>query len=667
MTVENRSLSDFWRHDRSYERVGELISILGGANSLIGNMGSDIRAQWSTQGMSYTDLQGRLVALDFGPLVGEDPVFRGSKVDEVIGYAAHEGGHCIFTNPGKKEVITEGMRGRLSRMPAAFQADFTANFETFIGELCMLQNILEDAHVDARVADTWAVLGEYIRISRTRLAERTLIDLPAILNDPDSARNAVVNLWMSVALYDYKLPRGGDPRVRKAVLDLMRITRKAVTQQDGKTRQLMVFDVARLLWERFPVQSDKLPRTPGMDGDDSNGTGGASQPQPGGSPGQSQPQDGDPDQGETSPGQPDGQPDAGDAGSGSGDPGEERKKAGGALVRVLSRIAEAKENGEPGKGTVVLGDLADFDPADGEMNGGRVVIPAPQELVDAVLDAIDRELEDISAAVGEVLDIDPRALRADAIKARYDEAQTNAVIASVKDEIGDIGQAFRRQRDVSTHWLRGRPKGRLDDRRLHKVFLGDQNNRKQKTVLSQPDQDVVLLLDVSESMDDYQRIVNQTAAIFTEGLRQVRGINFAALAYTTLTDAQRRGHMTLALTRLTDAAMGGKLHLGGITRSGATPSGMGIAGAKAFMETMPGRKKLLIHFTDGYPQLPALVHTALRKCRASGIQVYAVGMKYHEDKLRTQYGAGNYETIGSVPELTDAVARIVKKLGAPQV
>ena len=75
-----KSLSDFWRRDRSDDPARELASILQGADILLGNMGSDIQVTWAGNGVSYTDFQRRIVALDYGPLVGQECPFPGTAV-----------------------------------------------------------------------------------------------------------------------------------------------------------------------------------------------------------------------------------------------------------------------------------------------------------------------------------------------------------------------------------------------------------------------------------------------------------------------------------------------------------------------------------------------------------------------------------------------------------
>ena len=702
MAQDTKNLSDFWRHDRCYERTGELISILRGAATLVGNMGSDMKVEWSRNGESYTDFKNKKVALDFGPLVGESPMFRGSKVDEIIGYAAHEGGHCKYTAPGKYETIARGIRPNYNRMPESFRQAVRDDNEAVIRELCRLQNILEDAYIDTKVASEWPVLGEYIRISRNKLEERTPVDLNAIVNNPDPDRNAVVNLWCYVALFGHTLPRAGDPRVRKAVQSLMRITRNAMKENIGVRRQGMVFAVARVLWKEFPVKFAPLPQLPpppdqpkadsgGGSGDstpsedqsddqstDSTDDGASGGPESkdedeaGGSDGDTEADTDDDAQPEDSKSDDEG---TGASGDDDQDTDEDKTEAArGDITRVLQQILDAVQadaDGDKadsssgasdlgGAGGGEIGNLDDYDAEDGISDGGREVIPVPDAIIEAIKDAMDSELQDISDIVAATLEVDPRNLIAQARKATYDPYQDQAISNLVKDEVEEIERAFKRQQDVNSRMLRGRDKGKLDDRRLYKPFVGDKNFRKQRVVLAQPDRDVGLLLDVSQSMGPHFEVVKATAAIFAGGLRKVHGINFAAWTYTG--DAAE-----LQLTRITDLHMGGKLHLGNIIRNGMTPSGLAIAGAKAFLDTMPARNKLLIHFTDGQPQGVGHVLTAVKKCREAGIEVYVIGMAGMEDSLRQQYGEGNYETIHEVPDLPAAVTRIVRKLGAPQV
>ncbi|GAI31588.1 unnamed protein product, partial [marine sediment metagenome] len=152
------SLSDFWRQDASDDRVRELTSVLRGSDSLIGVMGSGVRAVWSTNGESQTwwvrTKQGKpaemRVFLDYSPLRDLTPPFYGEAVDEVIGYAAHEGGHCLWSSADAKSeverLLSQRQAGRRVR-----------NVSQSVEEILRVANILEDAFIDYHVGDEWPV------------------------------------------------------------------------------------------------------------------------------------------------------------------------------------------------------------------------------------------------------------------------------------------------------------------------------------------------------------------------------------------------------------------------------------------------------------------------------------------------------------------------------
>lgn len=51
---EDRCLSDYWRLDASDDRVLELVSVLRGADTLIGVMGSELRGSHGRDRRSHT-------------------------------------------------------------------------------------------------------------------------------------------------------------------------------------------------------------------------------------------------------------------------------------------------------------------------------------------------------------------------------------------------------------------------------------------------------------------------------------------------------------------------------------------------------------------------------------------------------------------------------------
>ncbi|MBA7696193.1 hypothetical protein ES703_104836 [subsurface metagenome] len=147
-----------------------------------------------------------------------------------------------------------------------------------------------------------------------------------------------------------------------------------------------------------------------------------------------------------------------------------------------------------------------------------------------------------------------------------------------------------------------------------------------------------------------------TACVFAEGLIRKRGINFLALTYT-------GGYFDCQTTRICDREMG-RLCLGNVEQGGGTPSGPAIASMKTLMDRMPERQKVIIHFTDGYPDDKYSVISAVEACRKAGYWVWAISLHGYESMLTQQYGEGNWETIGAIRELPGKVARLVQKLVA---
>lgn len=258
-----RCLSDFWREPKSDDRVMELASVLMGSDSLIGVMGSGVRAVWSTNGQSETwwvrTKQGKPVEsrvfLDYSPLASLKPPFGGQAVDEVIGYAAHEGGHCLWSDENARNIAITILTKRTAR--ASMKA---AQDPKKMEEVLRIDNILEDAFIDYHVGEEWPVLGEYIRWSRNKIAERRPIDLDMIARDARPARNSIINLWIGCSLYDKPLPDKMSAKVRRAMTFLMSKSVEAVKEKDAESRMKLAVDCWEYLTKEFPVADEPLPR-----------------------------------------------------------------------------------------------------------------------------------------------------------------------------------------------------------------------------------------------------------------------------------------------------------------------------------------------------------------------------------------------------------------------
>lgn len=578
-----RNLSDFWRRDRSPDAAGELVSILQGADMLIGNMGSDIRVTWSGDGTSSTDLGKRIVALDYAPLRGHPCPLPGTVVDEVIGYAAHEGGHCLWTAPRKDQEITLEIHRRWSGLPHNLQQEWQVDQQATLVEVCRLQNILEDAYIDCHIVRRWPVLGEYLRIARRRLNERASIDLEAIARGDFRDRNSIINLWVSVCLYGHSLPRSVAPQVSRVLGSLLDLSERARDQAEGVVRQRMGVDVATILWTEFPKKG----------GSDAPGFG----------------------------------------------------------SHTLADGATGAST-TPGRSPC---NLDDFDASAGPGAGGREVVSVPKRLQDAVARALGHRAEDISTPVAAALAEVPKRVPAEIRRAGYDPGRAKEVASQVQQQAREVQATFLSQRRSDSRWRHGLRRGKLDDRRLWRPLLGDPRYYARKDLPGPPSLAVGLLLDVSGSMARYMPEVEQTTAVFYQGLLPIPGIDFAAWWYTGESGKT-------VLTGICDRRCS-RLCLDNVAQGGSTPSGAAIAAAKVLMERMSGKRRLLLHFTDGRPDHPVQVRRAVRACREAGVEVYAIGPSRHRELLAGDYGTGNYETIETVSELPKVVAQLVKKRG----
>jgi len=684
------SLSDFWREDASDDRVGELTSVLRGSDSLIGVMGSGVRAVWSTNGESQTwwvrTKQGKhhemRVFLDYSPLRPQEAPFPGQAVDEVIGYAAHEGGHCLWSSGAARDDVIQILSGRPDQ-----KSKSAARSPAKVEEVLRVANIIEDAFIDYHVGEEWPVLGEYIHISRQKIDVRRPIDLDVIARDARPTFNQMCNLWIACSLYDHDLPQRMSARVRRAMTFLMAKSVEAVQTSNTSLRLVLAVDSWEHLIANFPKRDDPLPRQqppmpqpPMAGGQPQAGEGEEKEAGGEASAGRGEGEEEDtgtdsvPGEGEAE-GRPEEEDTEVDKVSGEQEQGEEAEEAGGAGDEDIEGEPAEPEPAEQGQEHGHFGGEAGEEQGEGEQEesseqGGdeegapgnldefdiRDIEEIPQEVLEEILDAIAHEMEDITRSVAEVISKPIGDVMAQTQKADYDGPAADRVRQRVENEIQQMRRVFDRQAAVQSRQMKGLTLGKLDGRSLARVGAGNFRVFKRREILETPDLAVGLLEDVSGSMSSNMSYVWATACVFAEGLMRKKGVNFLALTYT-------GGYFEVQTTRICDKQMG-QLCLGNVTQGGGTPSGPAIASMKVLMDRMPERQKVIIHFTDGAPDDATSVQVAVEACRKAGYKVWAISLQGYERMLDQQYGPGNWETISAIRELPGKVANLVKQLVA---
>lgn len=692
---QDKNLSDFWRQDKTNDRVMELASVLQGADSIIGVMGSGVRTVWSTNGQSSTVwariAQGKLpemrVFLDYSPVGKLRPPFTGSAVDEIIGYAAHEGGHCLWSSPDTRDLVLTVLRQRGVSITNTHRPHNAADRYCTcpICEILRIDNILEDAYIDFHVEQEWPVLGEYIKVARGKIAGERPIDYSAIAQMPQPPRNFIINLWIGCSLYDKPLPDKMSARVRRAMAFLMGKSIEALKEPSQGKRAVLAVDCWQYLEKEFPVKAVPLPRTPPPpppqppQQGEGGGGGGQGQKQEGGGGGGGGGESGEKSEGD------DKSEGKGSGGSGGGEEDKEMDTVpgGGEPAPASEKVDKGVDKAE-GEGTDAEGDDEGEDkekgegedegkpqtgqPQPGGQQGGdeqgapgnlddfdiRELGEVPKELLEAVMDAISHELEDLSASVAEVLNRPVGNVNANTKRADYDGPAAGKVRAAVEAQIAEMRRVFDHQRQLKTKHLRGLSDGTLDTRSLARVGTGNLRVYKRRAVLDSPDLAVGLLLDVSGSMNSSMDIVWGTACVFSEALIRKQGVNFLCLTYT-------GGYTTVQTTRICDRDMG-RLCLGNVDQGGGTPSGPAIASMHILMRRMRERQKVIIHFTDGAPDDRESVIAAVKAARKEGFAVWAISLGSYAQMLGDQYGEGNWETIDSIQELPKKVMKLVERL-----
>lgn len=637
---QRKSLSDYWRRDRSKELAHELQSVLQGAEMLIGNMGSGVHVTWSGREVSYTDLQRGIVALDYGPLRQHRCPFPGGAVDEVIGYAAHEGGHCLWSAPGRDESFQREIALLWQELPGALREAWQRDKRSVLRELGRVQNVLEDVYIDHRLASTWPVLGEYVRVARTAMAARVSVDLDTVARDPHPGRSAMINLWVSMCLYGHAVPGGSSDWVRRTLDGLQELTIVARDQESPLLRQALGVRAAALLWRppKAGTEAERhaCPPAPERPREERKSAGGPV------------------------------------TGADSG-PNGEVAESGGDALGPTGAAEEIDANGEerPGGPQARQDDggpgpadeeqstpgfprnLDDFDPPWGAGQNGRGVDQAPAQAIAAGKACLPAIPQDLSAAVAQTLHASPSGVETSVRTATYDPSLATRAIAQVEREVLELQQVFSTSRQPS-RWTRGLTRGTLDEHRLWKPWAAETGFYKRRDPRMGQSLALGLLLDVSGSMAAHIPVLHQVAAVFAEGLGPVAGVDFGVWCYAGQPDGVK-------ITRVAARSLPG-LCLADLQQGGSTPSGRALAAAKTLLEGLSGRERLLIHFTDGRPENPSHVVRAVSACRMAAIAVYAIGLPEHRVMLERQYGEGYCTTIRAVSELPRALSGLLARV-----
>jgi cobalamin biosynthesis protein CobT len=664
-----RSLSAYWRVDESEERVAELASILEGAQKAIEVLGGRYQVIWS--GETCANLRKKVIELDARVLEGLPTPVDNRAVDVVIGMAVHEAGHELWT----PDITQHSNWGSLNTQERE--------------ELHYITNVLEDAYVDnnlGRISDT---LAEYLRSARSALYPpwgTIATHLMAQAEEPK--QEDIVQLWTATALYGEQIPSAASQAVANALQWLLDKTLDYIQERDKQKRLEMAVAVWEWLISKFPKgatfddlrqeakeeqskrqhqgrkgQSGKTsgnqeqqptPRSQSSEtdeerDDDSGGDGEQIEAQPDDDESDDDKQHHEAEaqverkeeaQVEPEEEDHDGDPEAEDP---EADPEADEIEELDPDVEGLDEVEEQIQSNlwggdEPG-------DLGDLDKYLDQPHQ-----PLSKEEAEALGDFRESQRQDMTGPLRELGFTDTTTIK----NASYDLQSHTQVKNQVVPEIQKVRHIFQEIEVVESRWRHGLENGKLDGRRLAKVGVGKTTVFKHRELRDQPSTAVVLLLDTSGSMQGRLYIVNETAAVFAEGLKPLYPKTwYEVITYTGRT-TQTSGDVQL--TRLASSTM--RLSLRGVWHGGGTPSGEAIASALLLLRRRQERRKVIIHFTDGSPDHGSDVRKAVEICRQDGVEVITISVGY----LPTAYGEGKAVVISRVEELPKAVMTLIKRI-----
>jgi len=273
--MTQRNLSDFWRFDKSDDLVMEMVSVLQGADNLIGLMSGDMqreklmekrmRVRWCPGDVSAVSPEREVVFLNYRHLRGVPTPFPGEAVDKVIGDAAHEGGHVLWTGNTPdwaaelhRRYMMRGKNGGRGK----FAIWYGRNRQGMVAWFKDCANILEDAYVDKKVSNRWPVLGAYIQQAKANNPADLRVDWDAIAAKPKPSMLEMRNLWCHLALYGGDVPAQLSRSVRDGLDFLLDSTLRVLKLESVGLRLDVAFECLVYMVKAYTEDERALPKKP---------------------------------------------------------------------------------------------------------------------------------------------------------------------------------------------------------------------------------------------------------------------------------------------------------------------------------------------------------------------------------------------------------------------
>jgi Mg-chelatase subunit ChlD len=282
---------------------------------------------------------------------------------------------------------------------------------------------------------------------------------------------------------------------------------------------------------------------------------------------------------------------------------------------------QAKGKGQPGIDEMLLG-----DPTYGDIS--KLI----QQEMNALAQCSDAPLL-------------PKIVQARA-QTRMDEVAALSASSRMRARlIGFLAASKRKPKDFG---LNGR---RIAVQKLHKIPMGDPKIFKKKTEVKSVNTAVMVCLDLSGSMNIMRDLATQAAFAVHHALYGLRGVAVGTVCFKgDHTDAVQ---MLVPFDRKPDSSLLNQIS------GGRTPTDSALWAARAMLLNRPEPRKIILVITDGDPNDPSGVRSAIKRLALDGIEQAAIGIG--DDIKVGQYWKVTQD-VATADELPQAMFGIMEKL-----
>jgi hypothetical protein len=208
-----------------------------------------------------------------------------------------------------------------------------------------------------------------------------------------------------------------------------------------------------------------------------------------------------------------------------------------------------------------------------------------------------------------------------------------------------LREVFHFHQEENSRVNRGLRGGKIDGRRLHRVYTTGLLFKQKERILQDNRWNITLLLDASGSMVENWDMVESIYVALAGALKEKRH-KLEILAYKEL-------NANCVITKLLDGEATFTT-----APAGNTPSGQAIIATALKLPKV--KRRLILHFTDGFSNVGLDVSRALDFCQLEGIELFTLGLGNELEVFLKKYKR-NFNLVESIEQLPSILASMLRE------